>query len=356
MIEVKRRVISLRFKVLSGRMPSVYSKISQEDKRRILDCHRQGGDVKALATALNVNIKSARSIARRNSSPISKRGGSKKKVAEEHRVILTETLDANPSLTLKELRQLFHEKTGITVSIATIDRYLDCHGYSLKQLSVQPVDRNRQDVKEMRKEWTDWLRADGLTTARYYIDETNFNVWCARSQGRSRIGTPAILTTTASKGANLNILACMSNRGLLTYEFVNKVTHVQFNSFLEKCSDLVDDSPATFIVDNAPAHRRMRECVLKDGHQAKRLPPYSPMFNPIEEMFSKFKFSVKHHLRQRQSQLLSRIPGRTIAEHRRQILHEVGELALSEVSPVECSNWDRHMFSFVPSALQYDDM
>ncbi|KAH7986672.1 hypothetical protein HPB52_024816 [Rhipicephalus sanguineus] len=77
---------------------------------------------------------------------------------------------------------------NIEVSTSTIDRLLDGHGYSVKLLTQRPVDRNRADVKQLRRRYAQWLQSEGTTLTRYYIDETNFNVWCSRSFGRAKRG------------------------------------------------------------------------------------------------------------------------------------------------------------------------
>lgn len=333
-----------------------YQKVSHEDKLRILDCYRSGGSLVQLANALGINIKTVRSIARKDSSPVSKRGGSKKKVGTSDRQMLSVIVDENPAFTLKQIQERFQQVTGNQVSVATIDRYLDGHGYSLKILSKQPIDRNRADVKESRTHWANWLRSDGVQTARYYVDETNFNIWCSRSKGRSRVGTAASVSLPSSKGANINVIACMSNTGLLYFEFLPKVTHVQFNQFLEQCSDMINENTACFIFDNAPAHRRAEEASLQTHHSIRRLPPYSPMFNPIEELFSKFKSAIKRQLQERREEIATIPQGITMKDHRHRILLECARSSFVSITPTDCGNWDRHMFSFVDIALQGGNM
>ena len=52
---------------------------------------------------------------------------------------------------------------------------------------------------------------------------------------------------------------------------------------------------AIVIMDNLPAHKvaRIRACIEQAGAQVRFLPPYSPDFNPIEQMWSKVKTSLR---------------------------------------------------------------
>ncbi|KAL1444720.1 hypothetical protein MTO96_029636 [Rhipicephalus appendiculatus] len=99
---------------------------------------------------------------------------------------------------------------GVTISASTVDRLPDAHSYSVKLVTQRPADRNRDDVKHSRNLYAQWLQSDGPRACRFYLDETNYNIWCARNFGRATKGQPAVHTTTTTEGANLNIIACMS--------------------------------------------------------------------------------------------------------------------------------------------------
>lgn len=147
----------------------------------------------------------------------------------------------------------------------------------------------------------------------------------------------------------------MSSLGVLYFELHGKITHVQFNEFLKRCSDMVDGA-ATFIFDNAPVHKRAREVELKREHRFSFLPPYSPMFNPIEELFSTFKSAVKRQLAERRAEIFTRPISTSIAQYRRQLLQEIARESLENIAATQCNNWDRHMFSFVDAAIIGDNM
>lgn len=75
---------------------------------------------------------------------------------------------------------------------------------------------------------------------RFYLDETNFNIWCSRNFGRAAKGQPAVHMTTTTKGVNLNIIACMSANGVIHWTVVDKVHWVVFNDFLSDVSARVE--------------------------------------------------------------------------------------------------------------------
>nr|XP_054934453.1 uncharacterized protein LOC129388337 [Dermacentor andersoni] len=339
-----------------------YARVSAVDRSRIIDAYRRGGNLKQLAQTLGINIKTVRSITATDRETAKKRGGSSKKFDRDVVNTLREILEKNPSFTLMQIRMSLTEKfPGIEISKSTIDRLLDGHGYTLKLITQRPVDRNRPDVKEERRKFAQWLQNEGTTVTRYYIDETNFNVWCARSFGRAKRGAPAIRLATSTKGANMNVLACMSANGLLHWTLVDKIHWAVFNEFLDDLSKKVHHqepgTEAVFLFDNAPAHRRAEEVLLATTeHSVKRLPPYSPFFNPIEEVFSKFKAGVKAFLAERRDRLFMTPPGISKKQHRRALLVEAAGESMQHILRVECAAYDRHNYTFVQAALECHDM
>jgi transposase len=259
---------------------------------------------------------------------------------------------------MKQMMELNYP--DITISISSIDRLLDGHGYTTKLSTVQPVERNRADVKEKRSQFANWLDSISPATIRVYLDETNYNIWCSKSFGRSRRGTPCVNYLPSSRGANLNILASMSATGMVYHELFPKITWQIFNALLERCSTKLkeEDPNATvvFLFDNAPVHKRAREAILCSGHSFQHLPPYSPFFNPIEEVFSKFKSLVKEWLSGRRYDIFHIATGFTIKEHRKRLLIEACEFALPKITASNCAAFDRHCFCFIEPSQMFENL
>ncbi|KAL1473777.1 hypothetical protein MTO96_021798 [Rhipicephalus appendiculatus] len=197
--------------------------------------------------------------------------------------------------------------------------------------------------------------------SRVYVDETNFNVWCARSFARAKRGTPAVRVVTSTKGANITIIACMSAGGLIHWKVVDKVHWIVFNEFLVEASKKIQENEpnghVVFILDSAPAHHRAENATLASvTHTLKKLPTYSPFFNAVEEVFSKFKFHVKAFLSERREELLTTPPGMKKKQHRRTMLMEAAVSSMQQVQRADCESYDEHTFSFVDAALNCRDM
>ena len=88
---------------------------------------------------------------------------------------LADIVDNHPSFTLKQIRETVQQRMpDLNISLSSIDRLLDSHGYSVKLLTSQPAYRNRSDVKLLRRDYATWLETTGPTLLRFYVDETNY--------------------------------------------------------------------------------------------------------------------------------------------------------------------------------------
>lgn len=119
----------------------------------------------------------------------------------------------------------------------------------------------------------------------------------------------------------------------------------------------LDVQNPTIIVDNAPVHNG----AFCDNIPIKFLPPYSPFLNPIENAFSVFKLKVRALLREdNTNQRLSAIPsGRSIAEHRISVLHDLASTAIEDqetLSGEKITNMCSHVMQYMHRCFAMADI
>ena len=96
------------------------------------------------------------------------------------------------------------------------------------------------------------------------------------------------------------------------------------------------------VVDNAPCHSNIEEVFSEEeflGCEVLRLGPYSPMFNPIEQVWSLIKVYVKQELAAKIVSILAmeRRDGLSITEAR--ALTSLIEEELGRVTPEVCNRF-----------------
>lgn len=114
--------------------------------------------------------------------------------------------------------------------------------------------------------------------------------------GRAIGGARAITYAPYQRGNHMAILSAISLNGIEAALYGEwSVNGDIFNTFIEHslCPNL---KPGNVVVmDNVSFHKsdKVIELVEKCGAQVIFLPPYSPELNPIEEMWSKIKTSLR---------------------------------------------------------------
>ena len=188
-------------------------------------------------------------------------------------------------------------------------------------------EQDRPDVAVRRAKWKVWQA--GLDPERLvFLDETWAKTNMTRPRGRSLEGTRLIAKVPHGHWKTTTFLAALRSTGLTAPLVIDgPVNGDIFLAYVEqhlvptlKAGDIV-------IMDNLSSHKRagVREAIESVGASLVYLPPYSPDFNPIELLFSKFKW------------LLRSVADRTIEA----LWQTCGKL-LDEFSEPECRNYFRH--------------
>ena len=188
-------------------------------------------------------------------------------------------------------------------------------------------EQDRPDVAVRRAKWKVWQA--GLDPERLvFLDETWAKTNMTRPRGRSLEGTRLIAKVPHGHWKTTTFLAALRSTGLTAPLVIDgPVNGGIFLAYVEqhlvptlKAGDIV-------IMDNLSSHKRagVREAIESVGASLVYLPPYSPDFNPIELLFSKFKW------------LLRSVADRTIEA----LWQTCGKL-LDEFSEPECRNYFRH--------------
>lgn len=189
-----------------------------------------------------------------------------------------------------------------------------------------------------------------------WIDETNFNMFIRRTNGWSKKGQRSVSLLPSSKGKNIHVIGAISSFGVELMEL--RRGSYRWESANQWLSLLIDTVvgrgvPVNHIVvvcDNAPVHSRLSLVAEEKGFTLLRLGPYSPMLNPIENIWSVIKAAVKRN---------NRVPVVTypgVVEQRMRYLEEIITSALTEATPYLCSQAIVHSNSFHRRALALEDM
>ena len=161
-----------------------------------------------------------------------------------------------------------------------------------------------------------------------FVDETGASTKMARRYGRSRRGQRLVAAVPHGHWKTTTFVAALRRDRIDAPMVVDQAMNgVIFVTWVEKCLAPTLHPGDIVIMDNLPAHKVMgaRAAIEAKGAYLVFLPPYSPDFNPIEQVFAKLKA------------LLRKAAERSVDGFWKRI----GQ-SLDQFSPEECENYFRN--------------
>ncbi|KAG1046675.1 hypothetical protein G6F43_010849 [Rhizopus delemar] len=296
----------------------------------------------AAAKQLGIHVRSAQRWAlqyEKDPDGIFKKGkssGRPRILNDEHKRIILEWVDENPSIILEQLMEKLRQRfEGIQVSKTTLYRFMknECN-LSLKKAKFQPVDRNSEAKIQERFDWIPkWDETDmDFRKNCVFLDESAFHINMKRSMAWSKKGFIAVVTVPKTKAKTTTILGANSASGLIkcglrlpqvstrkqkrtnASEIISRGTVTgHYLSFLKATMDEMDKYQHMkghyLVMDNAPIHKAedISRYIESRGYRCAYLPSYSPELNPIEQFWSVLKSKVKRNRFLESETLMTRI-------------------------------------------------
>jgi transposase len=229
---------------------------------------------------------------------------------------------AQPDATLEQLKQ----QGGFQCSLKTLWYALDHLGLTRKKKSLHADQRDRPDVRAKRDQFRQEVGA--IKPERLvFVDETGVTTTMTPAYARAPRGQRVVDSVPAS-WETVTVIAALGLDGVRApVVFPGSTDTAAFQAYVDQV--LVPELHAGDVVvfDNIKPHLAagVAKSIEGAGAQVLPLPPYSPDYTPIEEMYSKVK------------QGLRRAEARTKAG----LSEAVGEV-LRRVTHQDILGWFRH--------------
>jgi transposase len=199
---------------------------------------------------------------------------------------LAELIGKQPDATLEQLR----ERGGFQCSLTTIWRALRRLGQTRKKKTLHADEQGRPDVQKKRRSFR--RKVKPIDPQRLiFVDETGVTTamtpayaWAPRGERAYASAPGAWESVTVIAGLGLDGV-----RAPLI--FPGSTNAATFESYIEQVLVPALHEGDVVVFDNLSAHLgpAVAEAIEEAGASVLPLPPYSPDYTPIEEMFSKVK-------------------------------------------------------------------
>jgi transposase len=160
---------------------------------------------------------------------------------------------------------------------------------------VHAAEQDRPDVAAARACWHDDLAsvpADKLV----FIDESGASTSLQRLRGRSPRGERCVASGPAGHWKIGTMIGAVRVDGPLTCATLDGATDAAaFLAWVRQALCPLLRPGDVVVMDNLSAHKTpgVREAIEAEHAHLKYLPPYSPDFNPIENMWAKVKEALR---------------------------------------------------------------
>ncbi|KAH7816288.1 putative transposase [Monocercomonoides exilis] len=207
---------------------------------------------------------------------------------------------------LTTLRTISHElsSTGLHISKSTVHNMLHEKNndtdlfpiFSFKRITVRPAFANTDENKKQRIHFIEQLfryEKDGALI--FYIDETSWNVSCIRKYGWAERGEK-VLVPPPPLFQSVTAITSISMLGMGYTEVIRgTVNHEVFEAYIKRFLLSIKNYKSSVIVmDNATIHHINTDSLIKEaGHVVLFNAAYSPILNPIENIFGIWKARVE---------------------------------------------------------------
>ncbi|MBD1922609.1 IS630 family transposase [Microcoleus sp. FACHB-831] len=263
----------------------------------------------------------------RELSPKPFNGGVKLKLTPDNLQVLADLIEENNDATLQELCLMLEEKTGISISRATMGRMSQRLKLTVKKKTLHPSEKDTERVQKLRQDFWSKIR-DVPVEDLIFLDEAGVNLAFVRLYARALRGQRDYGTRPQKRGKNVSMIAAISLKGIVaSINILGATDGLTFEAFVRQ--KLVPNlwNGATVVWDNSTIHKgkQLEQALQEVGAKLIYLPPYSPDFNPIENFWSKVKNTL-----------------RSLGPRTYQALDLAISHAISQVSLKDICNWFTH--------------
>ena len=198
-----------------------------------------------------------------------------------------------PCASRKDIRFYIYNDLNILLSLPSITNIIKKIRYTRKKINYQVIKNMDyiKDLNQKRKDYILYFKNKYLDKI-IFIDEVGFNFSNLNQKGLSKKGVSIYMPDKVKLMRNLSMIMCINNDFILDYDiYEESIDSLKFYSFINKIIKKLKDNGYTFVFDNVSFHhnKNVLELIKNSNNFYIFTPPYSPNFNPIENVFGIIK-------------------------------------------------------------------
>jgi putative transposase len=224
-------------------------------------------------------------------------GISNKRIIDNHNFDLIighikEIIDNDSFVTLLKIKESIKNKLGFQLSISYIHAIIkNTLKYSYKKITKRFIPKKSIRLADKQRAFKKTIKKINLNDV-VCIDETGFYSNYVPNYGWAAIGQKCT-RSIRTHPIKYSMVAAISSKKMVYYEIhKGNINKKIFIGFIEKLTQMVNNKH--ILMDNICFHKSKEILnLIQLNNKYLFIPPYSPWFNPIEEVFAFIKNKFK---------------------------------------------------------------
>ena len=288
---------------------------SMDLRERVAAAIDAGGSQRRVAELFRVSVSFVTRLMQRRReagtlAPKPHGGGPRPYFGLPEKVRLVLLIIKHPDATLRRLKEL----GGFTCTLTTIWRTLRRFRQTSKKKTLHAAERDDPKVQAQRRRYR--RRVARIDARRLvFVDETGVNTAMTPSHAWAPRGERAIGSVPTSWGSTTVIAALGLDGVRAPFVFQGATDTQAFGTYVDEVLAPELRPGDVVVFDNLKPHHspHVKRSIRRAGASVLPLPPYSSDYDPIEELWSKFKGELRR-VAERTTEGLYRAVGETL-EH-----------------------------------------
>ncbi|XP_068735137.1 uncharacterized protein [Montipora capricornis] len=221
------------------------------------------------------------------------------------------------------------------------------------------LEQRERIVRALEDVHEDYLAiAETIGVNRSTARAGNSRPYRSESSRRTLRGERAYREVCGQQGRNVTVaLAISPTSGLVFHSAIlGGMNGRRIDDFLAQTRlNLDPDEHVIFIYDGAPAYRN--PAIRGPNSELRKLPPYSPFLNIVEQVVSALKAAIKADISRPEIQVQmndraeARREGLALGNYRTQLLLQALQKNIGTITVAKCGQWFRFMQTYLPRCI-----
>lgn len=224
----------------------------------------------------------------------------KSKLKQINLELISKYINFYPTASRQEIRTYIYNDFKILISLSSVTNIIKKLKLTRKKINYQII-KNIDYLKELNKkrlEYKEYFKNKHMSKL-IFIDEVGFGVSTLKDKGLSTKGKPIYMPDKNKSVKNISMIMSINSNEIIEYDMYDEpIDSFKFYSFINKIIKKLKCDNYTFIFDNVSFHHNKEtlKLITESKNHYIFTPPYSPNFNPIENVFGIIKKNYKNKL------------------------------------------------------------